>query len=79
MGDARSWDDLDAQVEQTGSWLACKGQGLIVTDGKRYAKWSQLATKPHRLSALEKRYGQRFVDWQKTRQVEGDLSAWETF
>ena len=57
-----SWAGLSGRLAAQGLYLRAKGQGLIVTDGRAYAKLSQLG-KTVRLKELEARFGERFADY----------------
>ncbi|MGX1101134.1 relaxase/mobilization nuclease domain-containing protein [Amorphus sp. MBR-141] len=57
-----SWANLSGRLAAQGLYLRAKGQGLIVTDGRAYAKLSQLG-KTVRLKELEDRFGERFADY----------------
>ncbi len=72
-----SWEELEDRTAEIGGELHRNGQGLIVTDGHNYAKWSQLSPKKHRLGELEKRFRQSFDAWTTKRDLEADLSPME--
>ncbi len=57
--EASSWNDLEDRVSERGLGIHGKGQGLIFSDGKGFAKLSQVGGKRHRLAMLEARFG----DW----------------
>ncbi|MGX1101390.1 relaxase/mobilization nuclease domain-containing protein [Amorphus sp. MBR-141] len=57
-----SWAGLSGRLAARGLYLRAKGQGLIVTDGRAYAKLSELG-KTVRLKELEDRFGERFADY----------------
>lgn len=59
---ATSWDDLASQLGGQGVFLERKGHGLIITQGDKYAKLSQMG-KSVRLRDLEDRFGERFADY----------------
>jgi hypothetical protein len=59
---APTWDDLAEQLRARGLSLMPKGQGLVITDGKRFAKLSDMG-KRIRTGALEDRFGERFTDF----------------
>jgi len=63
--DAVSWEDLDGRLKAQGYSLRGKGQGLIVTDGRGYAKLSQMGTSKAKvqLKEMEGRFGQSYRDW----------------
>ncbi len=69
--EAGSWDQLSGQLQDKGFTLERKGQGLVLTDGERYAKLSDMG-KGIRLSELEERFSEEF-DSYMTRQA-GELS-----
>jgi hypothetical protein len=56
---ARSWDDLGLRLEERGILLERKGQGLMLSDGERHAKLSDMG-KGIRLRELEERFGEEF-------------------
>ncbi|MGX1100494.1 relaxase/mobilization nuclease domain-containing protein [Amorphus sp. MBR-141] len=60
--DETSWASLSGRLAAQGLYLRAKGQGLIVTDGRAYAKLSELG-KTIRLKELEARFGERFADY----------------
>jgi hypothetical protein len=66
---AQTWADLNYRLGQKGITLERKGQGLILTDGERYAKLSEMG-KGLRFQTLEKRFGQRFDDFMADRAAE---------
>ncbi|MCV6576752.1 MAG: relaxase/mobilization nuclease domain-containing protein [Cohaesibacter sp.] len=57
--ETQSWSELEQQLIEQGLHLRSKGQGLILTNGKQFAKLSEMG-KGIRLSALEERFGQKF-------------------
>jgi hypothetical protein len=59
---ARSWPDLSARLARHGITLERKGQGLILTDGARVAKLSDMG-KGVRFQTLEARFGERYDDF----------------
>ena len=71
--EAKSWDELTQRLERQGISLHRKGQGLMVTDGDRFAKLSDMG-KGVRFAELEKRFGERFDDFmvRQTRERVGD-------
>jgi len=58
---ARDWDDLAGRLAAKGITLERKGQGLILTDGERFAKLSEMG-KGVRFLVLEQRFGESFDD-----------------
>lgn len=56
---ARDWGDLTARLGAHGVTLERKGQGLVLAQGERVAKLSQMG-KGVRLAGLEERFGERF-------------------
>jgi len=68
------WEDLEARLKARGYTLEAKGQGLIVTDGRGYAKLSQMGTSKNKvqLKELESRFGltyrERAVELAKERE-----------
>jgi hypothetical protein len=58
---ARDWDDLAERLAAKGITLERKGQGLVLTDGERFAKLSAMG-KGVRFHVLEERYGESFDD-----------------
>lgn len=58
---ARDWDDLAQRLADKGVTLERKGQGLILTDGERFAKLSDMG-KGVRFHALEERFAESFDD-----------------
>jgi MobA/VirD2-like, nuclease domain len=69
--DAKNWDQLSAELQGKGFTLERKGQGLVLTNGERYAKLSDMG-KGIRLSEMEERFGEEF-DSYVARQA-GELS-----
>lgn len=59
---ARNWDEFDDVLMAEGLHSERKGQGLILTDGKRQMKLSALG-KDIRFSEMEKKYGQKYHNW----------------
>ena len=59
FGKAASWDDLARRLEARGLTLERKGQGLVLTNGERFAKLSEMG-KGVRMRALEARFDERF-------------------
>lgn len=60
--EAGGWDELTERLERHGLSLHRKGQGLVLTDGDRYAKLSDMG-KGVRFAEMEKRFGERFDDF----------------
>ncbi len=65
---AESWSDLDRRVQEEGVTLYAKGPGIILTNGERYAKLSEMG-KSVRKVALEERFGQSFSSYAEERQA----------
>jgi len=59
FGQAESWDDLTKRLEVRGLTLERKGQGLVLTNGERFAKLSEMG-KGVRMKALEARFDEKF-------------------
>jgi len=59
FSDAHSWDDLAKRLEARGLTLERKGQGLVLTNGERFAKLSEMG-KGIRMKALEARFDEKF-------------------
>jgi hypothetical protein len=59
FGQAESWDDLTRRLEARGLTLERKGQGLVLTNGERFAKLSDMG-KGVRMRALEARFNEKF-------------------
>ena len=57
---AESWDDLSKRLADHKLYLARKGQGLIISDGERYAKLSEMG-KGVRLKGLEEQFRESFT------------------
>ena len=60
--EATSWDNLSDRLEAKGYHMVRKGQGLVITDGRGYAKLSDMG-KAVRFQELEHRFGERFDLW----------------
>ena len=60
---ARSWDELSAELAGDGLELRPKGQGLILTDGHNYTQLSKLG-RHVRLEALEEKFDERFAEFE---------------
>lgn len=60
--DAASWDDLTERLAEKGYSLRRKGQGLVLTDGERVAKLSDLG-KGVRFKELETRFDLPYDVW----------------
>src|SRR6056297_2907184 len=56
---ASDWNDLTARLGAQGVYLHRKGQGIVLAQGERFAKLSQMG-KGVRLKELEDRFGERF-------------------
>jgi len=59
FGQAESWDDLTKRLEARGLTLERKGQGLVLTNGERFAKLSEMG-RGVRMKALETRFDEKF-------------------
>ena len=59
---ARSWQQLTDSLAARGYTLERKGQGLVLTDGEREAKLSDMG-KGVRFNTLQERFGQTFDDY----------------
>lgn len=66
---ALGWADLEERVQREGVTLYEKGPGLILTNGERYAKLSEMG-KGVRKSGLEERFGQTFDVYAESRRQE---------
>jgi MobA/VirD2-like, nuclease domain/TraI-like middle domain len=64
--EATSWRDLEDRLAGHGLTLERKGQGFVVTNGKRFAKLS-LFGKSARKAELEKRFGEAWDRWEPLR------------
>jgi len=62
FNNARSWDDISTELAERGLFLMPKGQGLVVSDGERTMKLSDLG-KNARLKRFEQRFGERYVSF----------------
>lgn len=72
----RSWDDLAAcSVSLVGVEVQAKGQGLILTNGERYAKLSQMG-KGVRLKELEEKFGRSWSEY-AAQDIDMDLEELE--
>jgi len=69
FGDANGWDDLAQRLEARGLTLERKGQGLVLTNGERFAKLSDMG-KGVRLRALEARFDEKFDGYMVRRAAE---------
>jgi hypothetical protein len=81
LDDAESWDELSTTLAARKLYLARKGQGLIVSDGERYAKLSEMG-KGVRLEKLEERFEESFnaftgreIEWKRRKQGRGAVPA----
>lgn len=75
--DASSWGDLSGRLSAKGYSLRRKGQGLMITDGERVAKLSDLG-KGVRFKELEERFDQAYDVWhsqQVSRMAVDELTA----
>ena len=63
---AESWNGLEELLRQDGVTLYAKGPGVILTNGERYAKLSEMG-KRARKSGLEERFGETFEAYAETR------------
>lgn len=61
---ARSWDDLTRRLDEKGLRVEPWRQGLVITDGTERTKASAIG-RDCSLSALERRYGEKFTDYAK--------------
>lgn len=59
---AKTWGDLSQRLAQRGITMERKGQGLVLSDGEREAKLSDMG-KGARFKELESRFGQRYDDF----------------
>lgn len=59
---ARDWPDLSGRLARHGITLERKGQGLVLSDGARVAKLSDMG-KGVRFQTLEGRFGERYDDY----------------
>jgi len=71
FGQAESWDDLTKRLEARGLTLERKGQGLVLTNGERFAKLSEMG-KGIRMKALEARFEEKFDGYMIRRAAELD-------
>lgn len=60
LSDAKSWDELTGLLHAKGYTLHPKGQGLMITDGTKTAKLSDLG-KTVRMKLLEQRFQESFL------------------
>lgn len=78
-----NWQELSDNLKSSGLQMRGKGQGIVITDGKKYAKLSQMG-KDIRLKGedgLEVRFGQSFAEFEQQQAVsekesEEDLINW---
>ncbi|PKR48446.1 relaxase/mobilization nuclease domain-containing protein [Thalassospira marina] len=66
---AENWADLSQRLAAKGITMERKGQGLILTDGEREAKLSDMG-KGVRFRTLEERFGEGFDDYMARRTTE---------
>ncbi|WOF74452.1 relaxase/mobilization nuclease domain-containing protein [Parvibaculaceae bacterium PLY_AMNH_Bact1] len=66
---ADSWEALEQKLQEDGVTLYAKGPGLILTNGEKYAKLSEMGKKV-RKTELEDRFGKSFKDYAEERQAE---------
>lgn len=66
---AENWDDLSRRLATKGITMERKGQGLVLTDGEREAKLSDMG-KGVRFRTLEERFGEGFDDYMTRRAAE---------
>jgi len=59
FGRAESWEDLTKRLEARGLTLERKGQGIVLTNGERFAKLSEMG-KGIRMKSLEARFDEKF-------------------
>lgn len=59
---AKSWEDLSRRLHKRGYTLERKGQGLVLTDGARETKLSNMG-KGVRFNVLQERYGETFDNY----------------
>jgi len=57
--EARSWEELTDRLNAKGITMERKGQGLVLTDGDRFAKLSDMG-KGVRFKTLEQRFGEEY-------------------
>ncbi|MDF1848276.1 MAG: relaxase/mobilization nuclease domain-containing protein [Parvibaculaceae bacterium] len=62
-----SWQGLEDEIKKTGVTLYAKGPGIILTNGEKYAKLSEMGKKV-RKTELEERFGKSFSDYAEERQ-----------
>lgn len=60
--EAKSWSDLAGRLELHGYRVEATGRGMVVTDGKRYAKASSVSPDASRFR-LEERFGKGLDDY----------------
>ena len=70
--DAKSWSDLQRRLQHHGLRLEPRRSGLVVTDGREYAKSSSVAQGVSR-ARLEERFGESYADAMERQR--GGLSA----
>lgn len=81
--DAKSWGELENGLSGSKLYLREKGQGLIVTDGTKYAKLSQMGKdiRLHGDNSLNAKYGEDFADHKNAKreseqQIEEEVQNW---
>jgi hypothetical protein len=62
MHTSRSWPELEDRLHKVGLTLKARGPGLVITDGRRYIKASEVDRSLSR-QGLEERFGQKYRDW----------------
>jgi len=62
FNNARSWDDVSRELRERGLFLVPRGQGLVVSDGERSVKLSDLGKKA-RQKRFEQRFGERYASF----------------
>lgn len=66
---SQTWAELNHRLTRKGITMERKGQGLILSDGERFAKLSDMG-KGVRFNTLEERFGERFDDFMASRAAE---------
>jgi len=66
---ADSWETLEQKLQEEGVTLYAKGPGLILTNGEKYAKLSEMG-KTVRKTELEERFGKSFSNYADERKTE---------
>ncbi|WP_416799476.1 relaxase/mobilization nuclease domain-containing protein [Ciceribacter azotifigens] len=70
--EATSWDNLSDRLAGKGYHMVRKGQGLVITDGRGYAKLSDMG-RAVRFKELEDRFGERYDLWMADRLSRDEL------